>query len=409
MDNLQHRKSNSKIKITTADGTPFAGKEVTVDQTSHSFLFGCGAFEVLKKTLSENDPNFAEFKEKQTLRTEKWLELFNYGTLPFYWGNYEPEEGKPNESMLMQTAKFLQERGVKTKGHPLCWHTVCADWLLKYSNEEIMSKQLARIEREVSNFKGVIDMWDVINEVVIMPVFDKYDNAVTRICKDKGRIQLVKEVFEMAKSCNPEATLLINDFNTSEAYVILLEGLLEAGVPITAIGIQSHQHQGFWGVDKIHDVLDRYSRFGLPIHFTENTLISGDLMPPEIVDLNDWQVEDWPSTPEGEARQAKEIETMYRELFNHPLVEAITSWDFTDECWLNAPAGFLRKDSTEKPSFQTLKNLIHGEWETHEKLTTDENGFINVNGFKGEYNISAEGLSAKINLEKDSEQIITLA
>ena len=132
-------------------------------------------------------------------------------------------------------------------------------------------------------------------------------------------------------------------------------------------------------------------------------------MPPEIVDLNDWQVEDWPSTPEGEARQAKEIETMYRELFNHPLVEAITSWDFTDECWLNAPAGFLRKDSTEKPSFQTLKNLIHGEWETHEKLTTDENGFINVNGFKGEYNISAEGLSAKINLEKDSEQIITLA
>ena len=98
MDNLQHRKSNSKIKITTADGTPFAGKEVTVDQTSHSFLFGCGAFEVLKKTLSENDPNFAEFKEKQTLRTEKWLELFNYGTLPFYWGNYEPEEGKPNES-----------------------------------------------------------------------------------------------------------------------------------------------------------------------------------------------------------------------------------------------------------------------------------------------------------------------
>lgn len=409
MDNLQHRKSNSKIKITTADGTPFACKEVTVDQTSHSFLFGCGAFEVLKKTLSENDSNFAELKEKQTLRTEKWLELFNYGTLPFYWGNYEPEEGKPNESMLMQTAKFLQERGVKTKGHPLCWHTVCADWLLKYSNEEIMSKQLARIEREVTNFKGVIDMWDVINEVVIMPVFDKYDNAVTRICKDKGRIQLVKEVFEMAKSCNPEATLLINDFNTSEAYVILLEGLLEAGVPITAIGIQSHQHQGFWGVDKIHDVLDRYSRFGLPIHFTENTLISGDLMPPEIVDLNDWQVEDWPSTPEGEARQAKEIETMYRELFNHPLVEAITSWDFTDECWLNAPAGFLRKDSTEKPSFQTLKNLIHGEWETHEKLTTDENGFINVNGFKGEYNISAEGLSAKINLEKDSEQIITLA
>ena len=29
-------------------------------------------------------------------------------------------------------------------------------------------------------------------------------------------------------------------------------------------------------------------------------------MPPEIVDLNDYQVESWPSTPEGEARQADE-------------------------------------------------------------------------------------------------------
>lgn len=409
MDNLQHRKSNSKILITNADGTPFAGKEINVDQISHSFLFGCGAFEVLRMHIADKDPQFAEFKEKHTIRTQKWLDLFNYGTLPFYWGQYEVEEGKTNEESLMQTAKYLQERGVKTKGHPLCWHTVCADWLMKYSNEEIMKKQLARIEREVTNFKGVIDMWDVINEVVIMPVFDKYDNAVTRICNDKGRIQLVKEVFEMAKSCNPDATLLINDFNTSEAYVILLEGLLEAGVPITAIGIQSHQHQGFWGIDKIHDVLDRYSKFGLPIHFTENTLISGDLMPPEIVDLNDWQVEEWPSTPEGEERQAREIEIMYRELFNHPLVEAITTWDFTDECWLNAPAGFLRKDNTEKPSYQMLKNLIHGEWETHEKLVTDENGFINVNGFKGEYKISSGDLSATVNLEKDSEPTIVLS
>ena len=52
------------------------------------------------------------------------------------------------------------------------------------------------------------------------------------------------------------------------------------------------------------EVLDRFSCFGLPIHFTENTLISGQLMPPHIVDLNDWQVDRWPTTPEREARQA---------------------------------------------------------------------------------------------------------
>jgi hypothetical protein len=39
--------------------------------------------------------------------------------------------------------------------------------------------------------------------------------------------------------------------------------------------------------------------------FTETTLVSGRLMPPEIVDLNDYQVEKWPTTPEEE-RQASE-------------------------------------------------------------------------------------------------------
>ena len=112
-----------------------------------------------------------------------------------------------------------------------------------------------------------------------MPVFDKYDNTITRVCRETGRIRLVREVFRAARETNPDAVLLINDFNVSEAYEVLLEELLAADVPIGAIGIQSHQHQGYWGREKPEDVLARFSRFGLPIHFTENTLISGDIMP----------------------------------------------------------------------------------------------------------------------------------
>ena len=40
-------------------------------------------------------------------------------------------------------------------------------------------------------------------------------------------------------------------------------------------------------------------------------------MPPEIEDLNDYQVESWPSTPEGEQRQADEIVRNYRTLVSH--------------------------------------------------------------------------------------------
>ena len=62
----------------------------------------------------------------------------------------------------------------------------------------------------------------------------KYDNGINQDLQDLGRIKLVKKVFEEAKKADPGAMLLINDFNTSQAYEILIEGCLEAGVPISA-------------------------------------------------------------------------------------------------------------------------------------------------------------------------------
>ncbi len=397
---LSHRKVTKTMRFVDQQGTLLSNQKVSVKQTNHAFLFGCGAFDFIPYVLGGED------KYKQL--TDKWLEIFNYATLPFYWGNFEPEEGKPNTEVLMNTAKYLTDKGVKVKGHPLCWHTVCADWLMKYDNATILEKQLERIDREVKGFKGVIDMWDVINEVVIMPIFDKYDNAITRICKEKGRVGLIKEVFDRAYADNPDAVLLLNDFNTSINYEILIDGCLNAGVPISAIGIQSHQHQGYWGKEKLEEVLDRFSHFGLPIHFTENTLISGNIMPSHIVDLNDWQVEEWPSTPDGEQRQAKEIEEMYRILFSHPLVEAITTWDFTDGAWLKAPSGFVRLDGSKKPSFEMLKKLVKEEWWTDMTVTTDENGCVTVDAFKGDYEISCDGKKVKTELLDDEEMVVMI-
>ena len=397
MDQLKHRRAEAHLRLLNPDGTPAAKLPVQIDQVSHQFLFGCGAFDAVPLVNTADEARRAFLQE----RMDKWLRLFNYGTLPFYWGNYEPVEGRTAFPETMAAAGWLRGHGVRVKGHPLCWHTVCADWLMQYSNEEILRRQLERIRRDVWAYRGVIDMWDVINEVVIMPVFDKYDNAITRICREKGRIRLVKEVFAAAKETNPDAVLLINDFNTSVSYEILLEGLLEAGVPIDAIGIQSHQHQGYWGREKLEDVLARFSRFGLPIHFTENTLVSGDIMPDYIVDLNDWQVDSWPSTPEGEARQAAEMEELYAVLFAHPRVEAITAWDFNDGCWLKAPSGFVREDNSEKPSYHALQKLIHRTWETHETLCTDADGFLSFTGFRGGYTLRSDAGTADFALTEE--------
>ena len=399
---LEHRKASGVIRVRDAQGRPVANARLRLCQKSHDFLFGCGAFDALAcANEKKGDPFYSD-------RLAKWLNLFNYGTLPFYWGRYEPQEGNPAFESTMNAARLLVESGARLKGHPLCWHTVCADWLMQYDDKTILDKQLERIHREVIAFAGVIDVWDVINEVVIMPEFDRYDNAVTRICRRYGRVPLVKAVFEAAKAANPKALLLINDFNLSDKYAELIRDCLDAGVPIGAIGLQTHQHQGYMGAEKLGEVLRRFEGFGLPLHFTENTLVSGHLMPGHIVDLNDYQVPEWPTTPEGEARQAREWEEMLRLLFDHPAVEAVTAWDFTDGGWLGAPSGLLAADNRPKPAYRALERLIRDEWHTECDVTTDENGCAGVCGYKGGYILSDGTRKASLRLGDGGEIEVVL-
>ncbi|MCL1819968.1 MAG: endo-1,4-beta-xylanase [Oscillospiraceae bacterium] len=387
-----HRTGTAKVHIPDS-----AGKNVNVKMTRHKMLFGCAEFGTIPYLNGEMDEKSAAQAEK---RMKHMTEILNSVTLPFYWGRYEPVEGKPDTERTLKAAKWLHnERGMTVKGHPLCWHTVCAPWLMEYSNAEIMKKQLERITRDVGGFKGAIDMWDVINEAVIMPLFDRYDNAITRICKERGRINLIRDLFKQAREANPEAILLINDFETSESYDILVEGLLEAGIKIDVIGIQSHMHQGYWGVEKTHRILERFSRFNLPIHFTENTIVSGRIMPRGIEDLNDFQPDEWPSTPDGLIRQAEETVLHYETLFAHPLIESITWWSFTDGGWLKAPGGLLDMNNDPKPVYNELHKRIKGEWWTPEQtLTADENGFVTVSGFKGDYAAVCNGNETKFSI-----------
>ncbi len=380
-------------------GKALANIEVEVEQTAHRLLFGTGAgyghFMLAAGLLPESD------REKVESGNARFFELCNQATLHFYWQFFEPERGKPRTEALERAAAWYRERGVALKGHTLCWHTLTAPWLLEMDEDGILREQLARIGRDVSAFKGLVDAWDVVNEAVIMPVFDKYDNGVTRLCRKLGRVGLVKAMFDRAREANPGATLLLNDFNTSPAYAALVGDCLEAGVGIDAIGIQSHMHQGWWGLEKTKRVLERFKGFGLPIHFTEVTLVSGELMPPEIEDLNDHKAASWPSTPEGEERQAREAVLFYKSLVAELAVEAITWWDLYDGAWLGAPAGLLRKDGSPKPAYEALKALVKGEWWLKPtRMRTDDRGRVKVKGFEGSYRASARGASADFRIEK---------
>ncbi len=401
-DPLAHRRGRARVTVVGDDGAPLAGRAVQVEQQRHRFEFGCIAFDLVEHANGRAPQDAA--------LADDWLALFGLGVLPFYWGDFEPQPGHPRTEAMWQTARWLRERGVRVKGHPLVWHTVKAAWLDALPTEEVERRVLARVRRETTDFAGLVDEWDVINEVVIMPDFtnepDGVPNAVSRLCRERGRVQLVRSVMDEARAGDPAARLLINDFDLSADYVRLIDEVLSAGVTLDAIGVQTHMHQGFRGAELIA-IADRFAQFGLPLHFTETTIVSGDLMPRDIVDLNDYRPASWPSTPEGEERQAREIVEHYRLLVGHPAVASITYWGLTDRgAWLGAPVGLLRADGTRKPSYDALHSLLRDEWWMPETtLVTDADGAVVIEGFAGDYALHVDGETRGLALATGRSQL----
>jgi len=371
------RKADATVKVIDRSGKAVSGANVLVEQTRHAFLFGCNMF--LWGRVGDG--------KGETEYRRKFAEVFNFATLPFYWWTYEPKKDEPIHHKIEPAARWCKDQGIRCKGHPLAWNYAEPRWLPNDSGQ-ILDLQLARIDNCVTRFRGLIDTWDVVNEATHYdrPEFRKRAPKLTKMWAEVGQVEFTSRCFVPARQAHPQATLLINDYRVDPQYVRLIEGLVDdEGKPLyDVIGIQSHQHGGTWTNRKIWEVCERFVRFGVPLHFTETTILSGQ-RGRRRADRG----EAWDTTPEGEAYQAREVERFYTMLYSHPSVEAITWWDFSDRrAWQRAPAGFLRKDMSPKPAYDTLRKLIKEKWWTRKSAKTDSNGEAGFRGTLGDYKVS---------------------
>ena len=384
-----HRTAEVTLTLTGPDGRPLANTAVTVEQVRHKFLFGCNAFKIDAGNTSQLQRDYRQ----------RFSALLNYATLPFYWGSYERQRGATRAQRVRGMAQWCKENGIRTKGHPLCWHQLPPRWAAGTDLGEFGKLQLGRITREVTAFAGLIDTWDVVNEAVVMPNYRREPSLPADLCRKLGRLELVKQTFAAAAKANPKAELVLNDYDTSEKFAGLIRQCLDAEVKIDVIGIQSHMHSGYRGDEWAWNTCERFAKFGKPLHFTEATIISGAIR--QRIPWTGPKPTDWHTTPEGEKRQADEVEQFYTVLFSHPAVEAITWWDFADGAWMGAPAGLVRKDMTPKPAYERLMKLIKGEWWTaKQKLKTDAAGRVTFRGYLGEYNVRMNGATVLFRLDK---------
>ena len=358
------------------------GTLVKIEQMKHKFLFGANIFMLDHCKTAEDNAAYAK----------EFSDLLNYATAPFYWWTYEPEAGKPNYQDTERIIAWCQKQGIVLKGHPLAWNEGQPSWL-PLDPAEASRLQMQRITDIVSRFQGQINFWDVVNEATD---FDRDSTredgpTLTAAIRTMGVRSYLHEALARARQANPQATLVINDYITSQDYAdkVLSQLTDDAGHPLyDVIGIQCHQHAKAWTAQETWDICERFEKFDKPLHFTETTFLSGQPgweLKKQQKDFN------WVSTPEGEARQAREVEQFYTILFSHPAVEAITWWDFSDQdAWQGAPAGLVRADMTPKPAYEALMKLIKGKWWTHTETRVQQAGEARFRGFFGTYHVTVK-------------------
>ena len=264
----KYRKSDAVLVLVNKAGKPLPDVKVTVEQTRHQFLFGCNFFMYGK---AGNQPY------EDAYRTQ-FADLFNYATLAFYWPSYESRQGQPQHAYTEDAAKWCRDHGITTKGHPLAWNYFEPRWLPD-DLQEVRRLQMERITDCVTRFRGLIDIWDVVNEATHYEREELQQRApkMTKMWTEVGRVPFVNECFERARSANEHATLLINDYRVDPAYVQLIKDMTQqAGRrPYDVIGLQSHMHGGVWTNEKIWEVCELFAPFDVPLHFTELTVLSG--------------------------------------------------------------------------------------------------------------------------------------
>jgi GH35 family endo-1,4-beta-xylanase len=369
---IEARRKGEVLVEVTAGGRPVPGARVEIRQVRHAFLFGANIFGLRPGDDSRVQRDYQD----------RFTSLFNFATLPFYWGAYERERGKPDEARLRAMAEWCRAHGLRTKGHPVLWHEVFPRWIAR---DEAMAPLVAkRVAETVGVFKGLVEGWDVVNESIAAPEYQP-ENAWSLFVRKTGPTEVVDRALRLARDADPGAFRVVNDFKIVPEYEGQLAELKRRGAPFEAAGIQSHMHGAEWTPERTWEVCEAYGRLGLPLHFTEVTVLSG----PKEKPMTDYKTRrpSWPTTPEEEAAQADVVERFYNLLFACPAVEAITWWDLSDlGAWMGAPAGLVRKDMSPKPAYERLLRKVKGEWWTaRAEGTTGPSGRTQLRGFHGAY------------------------
>lgn len=371
----QHRKADAAIEVVGADGRPVAGAALRIRQKTHEFLFGCNLFALGQLATPELNRKYEE----------AFARIHNFATVPFYWRELEPEDGKPRFAEGSkpiwrrpppdQLVRWCKARGITPKGHALMYSKTMfmPDWIPRDDPQRLKALAVRHMTEIAGRYGRDIVVWDVVNEELPRLANPHQWHAV--------QDDYLAWCFEEAGRLFPRtARLLINDgidqsHVTTAEYEKLVKGLLDRRLRVEGIGIQFHTSRGAMFSGKVYSpgrmtaVYERLGRLGLPLYITEITV-------PGV-------------GKDGAAQQGAIVANLYRLWFSTPSMAGVTWWNLADNTAFGnenaALGGLLDKDMNPKPAYVALDKLINHDWKTSLSTKTDARGKAALRGFCGKY------------------------
>ena len=407
----RYRKGYGKLRFTDQSGRPIVGKKVTVSQTSHDFGFGANLF-----MLDE----FAEKRYNQKYR-EEFRKCFNLATVPFYWNDLEPKEGKPrfakdSPKIYRRPApdlcvEYCEENGITPKLHCLVYDKFIPNWLPREDMKAMEARYEERFAQIAERYTGRMKEFEVINELLCEPGW-KNKSVIS------SKRDIIEWAFSLARKYFPNETLVINEGNPlnslkasgyRSAYFMMVESALKSGAftGTTAQTVEEYEKavlrgDGMVGIMLNLQGLDTVAQLGLPLEMTEVTVPTfGD-------------------TPEDEELQADLLELLYTLWFSHPAMRDIVYWNLPDGYAFRDPknptwnenqcyGGLFHHDMTPKRAALRLQKLTHEIWHTEVEAETDRSGEVNFRGFYGTYTAKIGEQTVEFSLHSEENPVHFIA
>ncbi len=230
---------------------------------------------------------------------------------------------------LMRFAALAQQR---VRGHNLCWHQALPAWFNTVVTRENARRLLVEhIQTVAGRYRGQIHSWDVVNEAV-EPMDGRPDGLRKTPWLEMVGPDYIELAFQTAAVADPGAKLTYNDYDieldTLEQsmkrgqVLMLLRRLKARGVPIQAVGVQSHlKADGPEPGAGLLTFLREAGKIGLEVYITE-------------MDVNTCRLEGGPIV------QDAAVARVYRDYLGmvlaEPNVPVALTWGITSaHSWLN--------------------------------------------------------------------------